>query len=100
VNDIVVAAYNPPAVNSVDQVEDDLKVSLSPNPISASTDCLLQISKEEKYQIKIFSISGQLLWEELNPQNYRIKTAELPTGIYLVEVTSISINKILRLVKQ
>ncbi|MCX6200042.1 MAG: T9SS type A sorting domain-containing protein [Bacteroidetes bacterium] len=100
VNDIVVAAYNPPTVNSIAQVEDDLKISLFPNPVSANANCLLQISKEEKYQIKIFSISGQLLWEELNPLNNRIKTGELPTGIYLVEVTSISINKILRLVKQ
>lgn len=100
VNDIVVAEYNPPVVNSIEESADHLGVLLFPNPVSANHDCKLQIAGEEKYSVKIFSASGQLILKETNPLNNQLKTADLPAGFYFVEVTAGSANKVLGLVKQ
>lgn len=100
VNDIVVAEYNPPLVNSIDEVSDDLGVWLFPNPVSLNSDCKLQMVSEEKYSVKIFTVAGRLLWQESNPANNKLKTAELPSGVYLIEVSTASAKKVLRLVKQ
>ncbi len=100
VNDIVIAAYDPPIVNAVDLLTDDFNVSFFPNPVSRTANSQLQISSNEKYLVKIFSTSGQLLWQEINPSNNELKTADLASGVYLLEIVSGSSNKMLRFVKE
>lgn len=72
---------------------------LFPNPTSDVATVQLQEPADTRLPLRVYNISGQLLWEAQLPQGqlqYQIPTEDLPAGIYVVQLG----GKATRLVKQ
>lgn len=99
-NDLFVAKYDPPIVNAVDEVNDDLNVSVYPNPTNA--DCRLRIA-DLNTRNATFNISnslGELLYKGELTSCSLMPTANWVSGVYFIEISSTEKTKMLKLIKQ
>lgn len=77
---------NPTSTNDIDQ----LATTIFPNPFDDHIRVLLDDSDTELISIEWFDINGQKIQMPVRKfdRSYQIETAELPTGIYLINLTS------------
>ncbi|MEN0004845.1 MAG: T9SS type A sorting domain-containing protein [Bacteroidota bacterium] len=82
-------------LTNVNQLEEALQLVVYPNPVASSN--FIQVAylleEQQEVQIRLFSASGQLVYQQqsLNqqgPQNLEISTANLPKGIYLLQLAN------------
>ncbi len=75
-----------PATSVEDAEAASIQLRLYPNPTAGNTN--LEIQGATSGQLRLLSLDGRLLWQqELAGPRQEIPTADLPTGIYLVEWT-------------
>ncbi len=98
-NDLFVAKYNAPVVNAVEEVKDDLTVSVYPNP--CNSDCGIRIADlTATTTYSVYNSLGETLGSGLLTANSQLPTANWLPGIYFIEVTAAQKTKTLKLIKQ
>lgn len=99
-NDLFVAEYHPPVVNSIFEDKMENGFTAIPNPVAD----YMQIRNENSFagqtHLRLFDISGKLLLENDFTSTCNIGTLAFEKGIYLVELVNAYTHQTIRIVKQ
>ncbi|GEM_PF-1172725 len=93
-------------VTGTSQIQQDastLQLQLVPNPTTTDTYLKLHSELATDIYLRLYDSTGQLLWQneaDAATTTWRIPTAHLPKGIYLIQVVSDRGMRTLRLAKQ
>lgn len=84
----------------VDGISEDA-INLFPNPVSGGQDLMLTLGKSsDEWNIALFSGTGQMVgdWQSVRSENglFRIPTAELAAGVYLIAISNEDKNHTIR----
>ena len=95
------AAYSPVRTVAFGKAKPDARVSLYPNPASASVACSLALLPAGSYAVTVFNLTGQQQQavKAQGGQEIEPNMADLPAGVYLVHVQGAALNLTQRLVK-
>lgn len=76
-------------------------IKLFPNPNNGNFTISVAYNKVENLNIEIFDVLGKSIYKTIsNDVNTEIATQNLPNGLYLVKLTSNTINEVLKFVKK
>lgn len=84
--------------NEFNIIPDNFSLNVYPNPFNPSTNILINISESSVYNISVFNILGEKIFEiengELQPGSYKynLNFDEYSSGIYIVNVISDKFN--------
>lgn len=87
-NNIILPPMIPlgPCVNSTYELSERLKVTIFPNP--ANTSFELESEDEEIFEVRVFDVSGKLVFAERNIRSYHyLFDNQLNSGLYFLKVT-------------
>ena len=92
---------------SINENDESLALSVFPNPISDKATIQFNLTDNQNISVKLFNTVGQIVAIatpgnlSAGPQNITINTSDLPTGIYVMELTigNSSVSKKLSIVK-
>lgn len=94
-NDLFIAEFNPPIVSSIEDVGAmDLKIY--PNPVSD----VLNIEVEGAAILKVYNVSGSLMYKGAFEDVLHINTSEWDNGLYVADVNTISGVRVIKLLKE
>lgn len=96
-------AFNPTGRNSLFGLEEDVEVSVYPNPASDFINVLKSSEVEESIKITISDANGKIVLEEEISENDYFKPLdirELSDGVYFVRLVGTSVNLVEEFVKQ
>ncbi len=82
--------------NQINENEDLTKISVFPNP--ANNEVFVK-GINGKFNYSIYDINGRVLQQKINTSNYAINVSELPTGLYLLNITQEEKSKKIKLIK-
>ncbi|MES2619586.1 MAG: SBBP repeat-containing protein [Bacteroidota bacterium] len=98
--DLFIAEFTPPIPNSIKNVDDELQVSVYPNPCSDATGCKVILQNPGVSTIRVTDILGnEILGHEFSSE-FNIQTSALSVGIYFVEVSSAQSRNTIKLLKE
>jgi Secretion system C-terminal sorting domain len=84
---------------SVDMLNSEKTISVFPNPVKDKV--IVETNITGDYTIELLDITGKLLQQhKSNQPSLQLSTSGLPSGIYMISVTSQAINKTFRIVKE
>ncbi len=99
-NDLFVAEYHPPVVNSIVDGKEEEDFAAVPNPISDYIRIRSESYPASNAHWRLFDISGKLLREDDFFSNCTIGTSNLEKGVYFVEIMNPFAHQTIRVVKQ
>ena len=77
----------------------DLSVGFYPNPSENEVYIKLPNGSNNAFNLRLFSATGQLLYNQQITQSQWINTAMLPKGLYIAEVSNKTGRQVSKLVK-
>ncbi|WP_293872564.1 S8 family serine peptidase [Flavobacterium sp.] len=92
------------AGNNASHDSDSLKINravLYPNPNNGSFSIMLNRSEVKDLAVTVFDVFGKLIYQTKTNQNeFDLNIPNLPTGMYMVKLSSNSINETLKFIKE
>jgi len=81
------------SIQSVLRVDDfsEFNVNIYPNPLS--NELHIDMSNNEMFTYKVFSVSGQLIFDHKIEQSTVVNTSQLASGVYFLQLTEVKSNK-------
>ena len=76
-------------VDDVDDITNNIKVQVIPNPFSNTTRLVFGNPNHSAHQIRITDINGKILrtYQDVTNNEVLIEAGDLPSGIYLYQIT-------------
>lgn len=88
----------------VSELSQETNLSVYPNPTTGITTVIVELSLNTESQIEIYNLSGSLVQSERlivtsGDTKQQIDISNLPSGVYLLKVSSNNISKTIKLIK-
>jgi len=88
--DISNANFSIQSVLSIDEFN-EFNVNIYPNPLS--NELHIDMSNNEMFTYKVFSVSGQLIFDNKIESSTTVNTSQLASGVYFLQLTEVKSNK-------